>query len=118
MSKTTAAERHWIVEKTAELSQPVYFRDVLTSEWKSGNVLHWGRGYIFISTGNEKLQIPSKLIKIRFYQGDLLKILTTNIKKETKKNYNYKSNICADPPTIGTALRLDETWCRSLMTYY
>ncbi|MBV2133725.1 DDE-type integrase/transposase/recombinase [Pseudomonas sp. MAP12] len=35
----TAAKRHWTREKTAELNQPVYFKDVLTSVWKSGHVL-------------------------------------------------------------------------------
>ncbi|KAL6045669.1 hypothetical protein STEG23_015755 [Scotinomys teguina] len=60
---TTAAERHWIIEKTAELNQPIYFKDVLTSEWKPGYVLRWGRGFAFISTGEDKLWIPSKLIK-------------------------------------------------------
>lgn len=35
-----ASERHWIVEETAELNQLIYFRDVLTSKWKLGNVLH------------------------------------------------------------------------------
>jgi hypothetical protein len=29
---TTAAERHWIVERTIELNWPVYIKDVLTSE--------------------------------------------------------------------------------------
>ena len=29
-----AAERHWIIEKTSELNQPVYFKDLLISEWK------------------------------------------------------------------------------------
>ena len=62
---TTAAERHWIIEKTAELNQPIYFKDVLTSEWKPGYVLHWGRGFAFISAGEEKLWIPTKLIKSR-----------------------------------------------------
>ena len=57
------------MKETAELNQPRYFRDVLTSEWKLENVLHWGRGYAFVSTGNEKLWIPSKLIKIEFDQG-------------------------------------------------
>ncbi|KAL6058684.1 hypothetical protein STEG23_035833 [Scotinomys teguina] len=65
---TTAAERHWIIEKTAELNQPIYFKDVLTSEWKPGYVLRWGRGFAFISTGEDKLWIPSKLIKVRFEQ--------------------------------------------------
>ncbi|EGV97888.1 HERV-K_7p22.1 provirus ancestral Pol protein [Cricetulus griseus] len=60
----TAEERHWTMEKTAELNQPVYFKDVLTSVWKPGHVLSWGRGFAFVSTGEEKLWIPSKLIKI------------------------------------------------------
>ena len=51
--------------KTAELNQPVYFKDVLTSEWKMGNVLRWGRGYAYVPTGKEKLWVPFKLIKIR-----------------------------------------------------
>ncbi|CAO2640481.1 Gag-Pro-Pol polyprotein [Lemmus lemmus] len=62
---TIVAERYWIMEKSAELNQPVYFKDVLTSQWKP-DVLRWGRGFALISTGEEKLWIPSKLIKIRF----------------------------------------------------
>lgn len=66
---STAAERHWIVEKTAELNQPAYIKDILTSEWKMGNVLRWGRGFAYVSTGEEKLWVPSKLIKIRHDKG-------------------------------------------------
>lgn len=44
---STADERHWALERTAELNQSAYFKDVLISEWKSGNVLCWGRGYGF-----------------------------------------------------------------------
>lgn len=33
----TASERHWTVERTDELNQPVYFKDVLTSECKLGH---------------------------------------------------------------------------------
>ena len=44
----------------------MYFKDVLTSQWKSGDVLYWGRGYALVSIGEEKLQIPSKLIKMWF----------------------------------------------------
>lgn len=36
-------QRHWTTEKTAELNQPIYFKDVLLSEWKPGYVLCWGR---------------------------------------------------------------------------
>ena len=60
---TTAAERHWTIEKTTELNQPIYFKDVLTSEWQSGYVLHWGRGFAFVSVGEDMLWIPKKLIK-------------------------------------------------------
>ncbi|KAL6038953.1 hypothetical protein STEG23_010042 [Scotinomys teguina] len=65
---TTVAERHWTTDKTSELNQPVYFKDVLSSEWKPGYVLRWGRGFAFVSAGEEKLWIPTKLIKIRFEQ--------------------------------------------------
>ena len=51
-------------KKTAELNQPVYFKDVLTSVWKPGHLLRWGRGFALVSTGEDKLWIPSKLIKI------------------------------------------------------
>ena len=51
---TMATERHWIREKTSELNQPVYFKDVLTSEWKSGDVLCWKRHFTLVSIGEEK----------------------------------------------------------------
>jgi hypothetical protein len=50
---------------TTELDQLVCFKDVLTPDWKSENVLHWGRGFAYIPTGDERLWVPSKLIKIR-----------------------------------------------------
>ena len=50
----TAAERHWEMEKTSELNKLVYFKDVLTSQWKLGDVLRWGRGFALVST-EEKL---------------------------------------------------------------
>ena len=60
---TTAPERHWTIEKPAELNQPAYFKNVLTSEWKPGCVLCWGSGFAFVSAGEEKLWIPMKSIK-------------------------------------------------------
>lgn len=53
-------------EKTSELNQLVYFKDVMTSVWKQGYVLHWGRGFAFVFTGEEKLWISSKWMKIQF----------------------------------------------------
>ena len=64
-------ERHWIVEKTAELNHLVYFKEILTSEWKTGYVLSWRRSFDFVSTGEEKLWIPSRLKNIRFVQERL-----------------------------------------------
>lgn len=59
-----AAERHWITEKTAKLNHPVCFKDVLTSACKPRYVLCWVRGFVFVSMGEEKLWISSKLIKM------------------------------------------------------
>ena len=56
-----AAERHWVM-KTAVWNQPIYFKNVLTSEWKSENMLCWGRNYVSL-----------QLIKIRFDGGRPIK---------------------------------------------
>ena len=53
--QTTAAERHWTVESTAELNQPIYFRNALTLRWKLKYVLHWRRDYAFVSIGHKRL---------------------------------------------------------------
>ena len=45
---------------------------MLTSDWKPGYVLHWGRGLAFFSTGKEKLWIHSKFIKIWFEKEKIL----------------------------------------------
>jgi hypothetical protein len=39
-TSNTAAEKHWILERTDELNQLTYFKDMSPLEWKSGNVLH------------------------------------------------------------------------------
>lgn len=53
----------------AELNQSVCFKDVLTSKWKSGNVLHGKRGCTFVSAENKKLYILSVLINVSFNWG-------------------------------------------------
>lgn len=40
----------------------------MISEWKPRHVLYWGGGFTFVSTGEEKLWIPSKLMKVHFEQ--------------------------------------------------
>ena len=61
--QTIAAERHWVVEGTAELNQPIYYRHVVGYEWKfrMENVLPWRRGYSFVSIRNKGLWISSRL---------------------------------------------------------
>ena len=51
-----------------ELNHHIYYKEVLISEWKPGTVLYWRHGFDYISIRNEKLWIPSKLIKIRIEQ--------------------------------------------------
>ena len=52
MNKTPQLLKDWIVERTIELNQPVYIKDILTSEWKMRTVLHYA--YVFI--GNQTWQ--------------------------------------------------------------
>ena len=59
---TTAAEKHWITENTFKLNQLVYFKDVLASEWKTGDVLCWGRVFTLVSTGKEKKTMNAIII--------------------------------------------------------
>lgn len=54
---------------TSKLNQPVYFKDVVTSEWKMENILCWG-GVMPLFT-QEKKSCVSNLIKIRYDKGRL-----------------------------------------------
>lgn len=65
--QTRAAEKHGAVKGTAGLNQSRNLRDVLTPKGNSENVLHWERVYAFASIGNERVWIPSNLIKTKFY---------------------------------------------------
>lgn len=40
--------------------------NVITLEQEAGNVLFWESEYPFVLTGEEKIRIPPKVIKIRF----------------------------------------------------
>ena len=82
--------------KRATEIKSVYFREVLTSTWKSGNVLHWGRGGPFVSTENEKLWIPSNLITSDLTRGDLLRILAADMREEARKACRT-GGVYADP---------------------
>jgi hypothetical protein len=66
---------------------------VSTSEWMALKVLCWRHGFVYISTGNEKLWIPSKLIKIKLSRRSLLETLTTDLKStyfiENMSFYNF-----------------------------
>ena len=77
----TAAERRRIVKQTDKLDQPRYCRNVTTLKWKTKYALHWERDCASVSTGNERLWIPSRLVMVSFGQGKPLKVLTTDINK-------------------------------------
>lgn len=56
-------------KRTPEINQPGYSTYVLTLKQNSKYALLWGRRFACISTGNERLWLPSGLIQIRFDQG-------------------------------------------------
>ena len=58
-----------MITNAAELIQPIYFENALTSKLKSKAMLLWRRDFAFVSKGNERLWIHSELRKIRFGQG-------------------------------------------------
>ena len=41
----TAAD--WVTEKTEEVGQPIYYKDVLTLEWKPAIALRKGSGFVY-----------------------------------------------------------------------
>lgn len=82
------ADRHWTIEKTVEFYQPVYFKHVLALELESGAVLCWRRVFVYIFTGNERLWVPPKLIKIQSEQEKLLHERNYSWKEETQKDSN------------------------------
>ena len=59
-----AAKRHLVIN-VAGLIQPLYFVNILTSKLKSKDMLLWRRGFVFISSENERLRIHSWLKKIK-----------------------------------------------------
>lgn len=68
LKTSTLSKSHQGYRKKVELNHPIYYKDALTSEWKQVKVLHWVHGFAYSPIGNEKLWIPSKLIKIRIEQ--------------------------------------------------
>lgn len=55
---------HWILERTLELDRHKY---MISSKWKTGKTLCWGREYALVSTEREKLWIS-------LYQVDISQI--------------------------------------------
>ena len=56
-------------------------------------MLGCGKGYVFLSKGDEKLWIPPTLIESRFDQGDFLRILATDMRGKRQK----KTAVHVDP---------------------
>ena len=55
------AERHLFLG-IAKLNQHIYFKGILTSVFESEDMSLWKRGSAFISTEDENLWIPSRLM--------------------------------------------------------
>ena len=55
------AEEHLILG-AAKLNQYMYFKGILTSKFASKDMLLWKRGSAFVSTKDENLWIPSRLM--------------------------------------------------------
>ena len=49
---TTAAERHWIIEKSSDLNQPVYFKDVSPSN--GSQICYIGEGVLLLFPEEKK----------------------------------------------------------------
>ena len=70
----TAAD--WVTEKTEEVGQPIYYKDVLTLEWKLAIVLRWRCCHGNVSTGNEKIWLLTDLQRLDLTRGNLLSAKT------------------------------------------
>ena len=55
------AERH-LIPRTAKLNRQIYLKVILISNYGSKDMLLWKRGYTFVSTEDENLRIPSRLL--------------------------------------------------------
>lgn len=62
---TTAAQRHWQKQISAELRQPVFYQNETINTWDPAVVLRWGQVYALISTGTDTFWIPAKHLKLR-----------------------------------------------------
>ena len=63
-------------KKNEELGQPIYYKDVLTLEWKPAIVLRWGCCHGNVSTGNEKIWLLTDLQRLDLTRGNLLSAKT------------------------------------------
>lgn len=104
-TSTTAAERHWTIgKKTADLNQPMHYKDALPSAWRQGKVSQWGRGYAYFPweiISNRLLLILPKLIKIKHEQETSCRPLQLSLQKmRHRRPLDQTTN---HPPPPGTA---------------
>lgn len=62
MIKKLTAQRQWIVVKTAKLKQPIYFKSIRTSEYKSKNCSAVRRVMLLLSQ-KQKTMYFFKIVK-------------------------------------------------------
>jgi hypothetical protein len=65
-TNSTTAKIHWILEKTAELDQPI---NILIKKMEKKRYVMAGRKFYICYNRKEKLYLPFKLLKIKFDQG-------------------------------------------------
>ena len=63
VKKGATVVKWYLLINAAELIQDRYFENTLTSKLKPKDMLLWRRGFVFVSTGNERLWIDFELIK-------------------------------------------------------
>ena len=72
MNRNTVTETLDYGGKATDLNHPVYVKDVLTSQWKTSNMLHWGREYALVSIEEEKPVGSFQIDKNQILQGKTL----------------------------------------------
>ena len=92
MNKTLQLQDTELWEKNTQLIQPVYMKDILTSEWKMGNVLCWGKGYVCFHRKRKTMNFFQVEKKIRFERGRPPENLGCRQEKEIKKNEEEEYN--------------------------
>ena len=90
---TKVAERHLIIENSSELNQPVYFKDVSISLWRSGDVVHWQIDFPLVSTGEKYVMDTIKINKDSVWKREISWEREMTAHPQWWKSYRLKENL-------------------------